>query len=94
MKDFAFVKFSNGTSDAILKGWMVGETKCYWPRGKTNVLALAKAKANFKENWMLNSCEILCDSRELKCLEMYVVHSRTVAPNWGVKYFLRGLDVL
>ena len=81
MKDLVFVKFSNRTSDAVFKGWMVGETKCHWPPGKTNVRALAKAKANFKENWMLNNCEMLCDSGELKCLKMYVVHSGTVVLN-------------
>ena len=28
MKDFVFDKFDNGTSDAIYKGWMFGETHC------------------------------------------------------------------
>jgi len=28
MKNFVFVKFTNGQSDALFKGWMIGEEKC------------------------------------------------------------------
>ena len=75
MKDFVFVKFSNGSSDCVYKGWMVGDNKCYWP--PKNIQSLAKQKAKSKENWKLCNCEILCDSSEFKytrlCMQYLVI---------------------
>ena len=66
MKDFIFVKFNDGTSDCVYKGWMLGTTKCHWPPKNANVRSLVKRKAEWKEDWKLCNCEVQCQSSEFK----------------------------
>ena len=70
MKNFVFVKFKDGSSDAIYKSWMFGETQCHWP--PENVRNLAKGKAEWKDNWKYYECTVLCESSKFN--------------NAGVKY--------
>jgi len=73
MKDFVFVKFTNGTSDIIYKDWLNGESKCRWPPNGTNVQALVKRKVGFQNNCEVYDCLILCASSELNRICMHYV---------------------
>ena len=43
MKDFVFVEFLNGSSDAIYKEWLIDDSLCRWSP-KAQVQSLAKKK--------------------------------------------------
>ena len=61
MKNFVFVEFSNESSDAIYKKWLIDDTHCRWPP-KALVQFLTKKKANWKETWEICECKILCQA--------------------------------
>jgi len=68
MKGFVFVKFSNDTSDAVYKGWMIAlieDTQWYWPPHGNDTRKLAESKNEWQLNWNKYSCKILCQASEL-----------------------------
>ena len=72
MKDFLFVKFANGSSDAVYKGWMVGSTLCYWPPKEKNTGKLAEEKVDRRLNWKKYKCTILCQASKSAIFKIFI----------------------
>ena len=62
MKNYVFVQFTNASSDIVSKHWMVGEQQCRWPPTGSSVRAVAKQHVQWKDNWTVSDCEILCQA--------------------------------
>ena len=71
MKDFVFVKFANGSSDAVYKSWMLGSTLCYWPPKDKNVRKLAEEKADWELSWKKYKCTILCQASKSAIFKLF-----------------------
>ena len=44
---------------------MVGEKQCRWPPKDNDVQSMAKDRVEYKDDWAISNCEILCQASKL-----------------------------